>query len=174
MDEAAQPVGGEATKQVTGELYEGASADMWALGCLLYTMLMATTPFEDYPAGEGILKRAQGEYSPIPASRCLTESVLDLIEKLIVADPEQRFRLESVQAHPWLVHGAEGGDYMRFKDDRFFRKPRGEDENTWGVPKGADVLEAGSPRRRRRGIVQMDVFGDEVYASLQGRFSMAQ
>ena len=161
---------GGAMKRVTSEMYEGHKADMWALGCLLYTMLMAKTPFEDYVAGEQFVKRAVGEYSPIPLRRSITESVSDLIAQLIVADPDERFRLDSVRAHPWLVHGAEGGDYMRFKDDRFFRKPRGEDENAWGVPRGADVLEAGSPRHRRRGIVQMDVFDSEVYAI--GKFKM--
>ncbi|KAH8761682.1 kinase-like domain-containing protein [Diaporthe sp. PMI_573] len=74
-------VGYTAPEIVKDERYSK-SVDMWALGCVLYTLLCGFPPFY----GESI--------------EVLTEK--DLITHLLTVDPEKRYTITEFLAHPWI------------------------------------------------------------------------
>ncbi|KAJ4329859.1 spindle assembly checkpoint kinase [Didymella glomerata] len=73
--------------------------DHWSLGVLMYELLVGEAPFED---SQVMTKRkiVRGEYT-IP--KFISPAAKDLIEKLLVLDPEKRIPLGEVERHPWLV-----------------------------------------------------------------------
>lgn len=82
---------------------EAQQIDTWALGVTMYVLLFATFPFD----GEGSVER-------------ITESVLndkllfaddgarisraakDLLQRLLVKDPDEALTIEQISAHPWI------------------------------------------------------------------------
>lgn len=73
--------------------------DLWSLGVLTYEFLVGEAPFEDTPV---MTQRriARGEMT-VPAF--VSPEAKDLIQRLLVLDPEKRIPLDEVQRHPWIV-----------------------------------------------------------------------
>lgn len=113
-------VGYTAPEIVKDERYSK-SVDMWALGCVLYTLLCGFPPFYDESINVLTEKVARGYYtflSPwwdsISASGKLTFAAIspkladvtppiakDLITHLLCVDPAQRYTIDEFLQHPW-------------------------------------------------------------------------
>ena len=84
------------------------SMDMWALGIILYIMLTGLHPFDLNGAStdEEILQRVvQHKAMPLrnsPITAHLSESAVDLIERLIQWRPEDRITAQEMLDHPWV------------------------------------------------------------------------
>ncbi|KAL1924671.1 uncharacterized protein VTP21DRAFT_4325 [Calcarisporiella thermophila] len=81
------------------------SVDMWALGCVLYTMLCGFPPF--YDEGEDVCalthKVARGKFVFLsPWWDPISESAKDLIRRLLCVDPRQRYTIDQFFEHPWI------------------------------------------------------------------------
>ena len=82
--------------------------DMWALGIILYIMLTGLHPFDLNGAStdDEILERIiQQEEPPLrnsPITAHLSESAVDLIEKLIKWDAKDRITALDMLEHPWV------------------------------------------------------------------------
>jgi serine/threonine-protein kinase RCK2 len=116
-------VGYTAPEIVRDERYSK-SVDMWALGCVLYTLLCGFPPFYDEKIDELTRKVAMGHYtflSPwwdsISASGTLFISgtnmrsdfhhvAKDLITHLLCVDPAQRYTIDEFLNHPWCKASA--------------------------------------------------------------------
>lgn len=77
----------------------GMTADMWSLGCIIYTLFVGRPPFESSDLKETFEKVTQSNFS-IPSH--LSLAARNLIQNLIVKDPKKRLSLEQIQRHPFF------------------------------------------------------------------------
>ncbi|GMH48088.1 hypothetical protein TrRE_jg11832 [Triparma retinervis] len=87
---------------VKNEAY-GVQVDMWSLGVIAYILLCGFPPFYDdnNQALFKSIKKGQYEY-PSPFWDDVSDVARDLIDKLLVLDPEKRFTAKQVLEHPFL------------------------------------------------------------------------
>ncbi|EFY99172.1 CAMK/CAMK1 protein kinase [Metarhizium robertsii ARSEF 23] len=95
-------VGYTAPEIVKDERYSK-SVDMWALGCVLYTLLCGFPPFYDESIEVLTEKVAKGQYTFLsPWWDDISQSAKDLITHLLTVDPDKRFTIREFLAHPWI------------------------------------------------------------------------
>lgn len=83
------------------------SVDMWALGCVLYTILVGFPPFFHEDIATLTQKVAKGEYTFLsPWWDDISASAKDLITHLLTVDPRQRYTIDQFLAHPWIQAGS--------------------------------------------------------------------
>ncbi|KIJ70250.1 hypothetical protein HYDPIDRAFT_172122 [Hydnomerulius pinastri MD-312] len=94
-------VGYTAPEIVKDERYSK-SVDMWALGCVLYTLLCGFPPFYDESINVLTEKVARGYYTFLsPWWDDISHSAKDLIQHLLCVDPAQRYTIDEFLAHSW-------------------------------------------------------------------------
>jgi len=94
-------VGYTAPEIVKDERYSK-SVDMWALGCVLYTLLCGFPPFYDESISVLTEKVARGHYTFLsPWWDDISHSAKDLITHLLCVDPRKRYTIDEFLAHPW-------------------------------------------------------------------------
>ena len=95
-------VGYTAPEIVKDERYSK-SVDMWALGCVLYTLLCGFPPFYDESIEVLTEKVAKGQFTFLsPWWDDISKSAQDLISHLLCVDPEKRYTIKEFLAHPWV------------------------------------------------------------------------
>lgn len=96
-------VGYTAPEIVKDERYSK-SVDMWALGCVLYTLLCGFPPFYDESIEVLTEKVAKGQYVFLsPWWDDISHSAKDLISHLLTVDPEKRYTITEFLKHPWIT-----------------------------------------------------------------------
>ena len=84
------------------------SQDMWALGVILYIMLTGLHPYDlegaatDDEIEEAVLSGKKPPTRNSPITSHLSDSALDLIEKLMAHDPNERLTAFDMLEHPWV------------------------------------------------------------------------
>ncbi|CAA3009853.1 CBL-interacting serine threonine- kinase 25-like [Olea europaea subsp. europaea] len=82
--------------------YDGAKADIWSCGVILYVLLAGFLPFQD----ENIMImyrkifKAEFEFPP-----WFSRESKRLISRLLVADPEKRITIPAIMSVPWFYKG---------------------------------------------------------------------
>ena len=95
-------VGYTAPEIVKDERYSK-SVDMWALGCVLYTLLCGFPPFYDESIQVLTEKVARGQYTFLsPWWDDISKSAQDLVSHLLTVDPDKRYTIEQFLNHPWM------------------------------------------------------------------------
>ncbi|KAI2630181.1 CAMK/CAMK1 protein kinase [Hypomontagnella submonticulosa] len=95
-------VGYTAPEIVKDERYSK-SVDMWALGCVLYTLLCGFPPFYDESIEVLTEKVAKGQYTFLsPWWDDISQSAQDLISHLLTVDPDARYTIKEFLSHPWV------------------------------------------------------------------------
>jgi serine/threonine-protein kinase RCK2 len=95
-------VGYTAPEIVKDERYSK-SVDMWALGCVLYTLLCGFPPFYDESIQVLTEKVARGQYTFLsPWWDDISKSAQDLVSHLLTVNPEKRYTIDEFLAHPWI------------------------------------------------------------------------
>ncbi|KAJ3372885.1 hypothetical protein GGF31_001422 [Allomyces arbusculus] len=95
-------VGYTAPEIVTSQSYT-TSVDIWALGCVLYTMLCGFPPFYDEDTQVLTHKVARGEWTFLaPWWDNVSDSAKDLVSRLLEVRPERRYTIDDFFAHPWI------------------------------------------------------------------------
>jgi len=89
-------------EMVSGKEYNGMLVDIWCTGIILYAMLAGYLPFEgndNFSLFKKIIK-CEVEYpSDTP------EMALDLMEKILVNDPNKRITINDIKKHPFYLKG---------------------------------------------------------------------
>uniref|UniRef100_A0A182S7L9 Protein kinase domain-containing protein n=1 Tax=Anopheles maculatus TaxID=74869 RepID=A0A182S7L9_9DIPT len=85
--------------EVASRASHGLPADVWGLGCMLYTLLVGKPPFDTDGVKSTLARVVLSNYS-LPAH--LSSDVSDLIERLLKKNPTERIKLEEVLSHPFL------------------------------------------------------------------------
>jgi serine/threonine protein kinase len=84
------------------------AVDMWALGVILYIMLTGLHPYDlsSNASDEEVAKAVvSGKAPPLknsPITAHLSDSAIDLIEKLMSTDPTKRIDANQMLEHPWV------------------------------------------------------------------------
>lgn len=82
--------------------YDGAKADVWSCGVILYVMLTGTTPFNyDHERNLAVMYHAisQADYYMPPE---LSFQAKDLLRRIFVTRPEKRISMDEIWDHPLL------------------------------------------------------------------------
>ncbi|ORE19929.1 Pkinase-domain-containing protein [Rhizopus microsporus] len=80
------------------------SVDMWAIGCVLYTILCGFPPFYDESIQSLTDKVAKGEFTFLsPWWDTIGLSVKDLIRHLLCVDSKKRLTIDEFFNHPWIT-----------------------------------------------------------------------
>lgn len=96
-------VGYTAPEIVKDERYSK-SVDMWALGCVLYTLLCGFPPFYDESIAVLTEKVARGQYTFLsPWWDDISKPAQDLVSHLLTVDPKKRYTIEEFLQHPWIT-----------------------------------------------------------------------
>jgi hypothetical protein len=100
--------------------YDGASADVWSLGVVLFVLLFGRHPLlsaeddalpEQQQALALFTRSGRGEFAPLSSDErsVVSDECLDLVTRLLQTDPRQRAGMAEVLAHPWFRRGLPEG-----------------------------------------------------------------
>jgi len=91
-------------EMVGGKKYNGFKIDIWSSGIILYAMLCGYLPFEDKDNDilfEKILE------CKLFFPKYISKNAKDLMEKILVTDPEKRISIAEIKNHPFYLKGKE-------------------------------------------------------------------
>ena len=89
-------------EMVAGKKYDGFKIDVWSCGIILYAMLCGYLPFEDQD-NEVLFKKILECKLEYP--NYVNKLSIDLIEKILVTDPEKRITIKDIKKHPFYLKG---------------------------------------------------------------------
>lgn len=98
-----------APEVLSGDAYDK-EVDMWSIGVITYILLCGFPPFFDDGSNMAELfeQIMSGEYDyPEEYWDDISDEAKDLIDNLLLVDPEERFTAEQALEHPWLSAGME-------------------------------------------------------------------
>ncbi|XP_026329357.1 serine/threonine-protein kinase PLK4 isoform X3 [Hyposmocoma kahamanoa] len=87
--------------EVASRELHGLPADVWGLGCMLYTLLVGSPPFHTQHVKTTLNKVINADYK-IPSE--LSIQAQDLLQKLLCKDPTKRITLKGIMEHPFLYN----------------------------------------------------------------------
>ena len=89
-------------EMVGGKKYNGFKIDIWSTGIILYAMLCGYLPFED--KDNDVLFEKILECKLI-FPKYITEISKDLMQKILVTNPEERITIPEIKNHPFYLKG---------------------------------------------------------------------
>jgi len=108
-------------EMIKGKKYNGLSIDLWACGIILFAMLCGYLPFDD-KNNDGLFKKIlEGKIDypdPVEDDIDLSENALDLINRILTANPNKRIGIEDILKHPFMEYGKKEY-YNVIKPDNF-------------------------------------------------------
>jgi len=98
-----------APEVILNKHYDGKIADIWSCGVMLYVMLVGAYPFERQE-DKGNPQKLQAmitrilkvEYT-IPSYVKISDECRDMMQKILVAEPEKRITVDGIKRHPWFL-----------------------------------------------------------------------
>ena len=93
-------------EMIKGKKYNGLSIDLWACGVILFAMLCGYLPFDDKNNKELFKKIVECRIDyPQEDEVILSENSLDLINKILNPNPQERIGVEDILEHPFMQYG---------------------------------------------------------------------
>ena len=114
---------------IRGEVYDGFKIDIWASGIILYAMLCGYLPFDDdeeeekedkndikyFSQSNTNNKEEKSDDNEVLFQKILegkidfpdyvSETAIDLIQKILVVEPENRIEIKDIKKHPFYLSG---------------------------------------------------------------------
>ncbi|KAL9652594.1 hypothetical protein ABK040_000161 [Willaertia magna] len=81
------------------ELYDGLKADIWSLGCILYSLLTGCFAFDhdNFTILSRMIRNVEIVYP-----KFLTIDTIQFLQQMICKNPNQRLTVEEIYEHPWM------------------------------------------------------------------------
>ncbi|KNE58672.1 CAMK/CAMKL/BRSK protein kinase [Allomyces macrogynus ATCC 38327] len=92
---------------IKGVKYDGAKSDIWSCGVILYALLAGNLPFDDDNIRRLLSKVKAGKFYMPPH---ISPAAQDLIQKMLVVDPDHRMTMDQIKRHPWFKQVPEPKD----------------------------------------------------------------
>ena len=89
-------------EMVAGKKYNGFKIDIWATGIILFAMLCGYLPFEDKNNDELFKKILDCK---VKYPKYVGEKSKDLIQRILVNDPDKRINISEIKEHPFFLKG---------------------------------------------------------------------
>ena len=89
-------------EMVGGNKYNGFKIDIWSSGIILYAMLCGYLPFEDKD-NDALFEKILECKLIFP--KYITSIAKDLMEKILVTDPNKRINIPEIKKHPFYLKG---------------------------------------------------------------------
>lgn len=141
-------VGYTAPEIVKDERYSK-SVDMWAMGCVLYTLLCGFPPFYDESIQVLTEKVARGQYTFLsPWWDEISKPAQDLVSHLLTVDPEKRYTIKEFLNHPWIKNTKEP-TYAAFDAPPLATPAAERNKQLGGKPQAFDPTLLESPGSKR-------------------------
>lgn len=87
-----------APEMLANKKYKGSGIDTWSCGIILFAMVCGYLPFEDNDTSQLYRKIVLGDYV-LPES--VSSLFKDLLTKILIVNPNNRYSIEEIYAHPW-------------------------------------------------------------------------
>lgn len=95
---------GYTAPEIVYDQHYSKSVDMWAIGCVLYTILCGFPPFYDKSIPSLTEKVARGQFTYLsPWWDTMSDSVKDIINHLLCVDSRKRYTIDEFLNHPWIT-----------------------------------------------------------------------
>lgn len=98
--------------EVASRSAHGLPADVWGLGCTLYTLLVGCPPFDTKGIKSTLTQVCIGSFN-LP--EYLSTEAQDLIKRTLCKDPMKRATLQEIVEHPFLQKAKSGTNTMSFR-----------------------------------------------------------
>ncbi|KRT79407.1 protein kinase [Oryctes borbonicus] len=83
--------------------FSGKAADIWSMGVTLFAFIYGQIPFHDLNI-LGLYSKIRHQPVEFPETPAISRELKDLIEKMLVKDPDERINLAEVKEHPWVTN----------------------------------------------------------------------
>ncbi|KAJ5071350.1 serine/threonine-protein kinase fhke-related [Anaeramoeba ignava] len=98
----------------------GKSCDIWSCGIILFFLLFGKLPFSEERKEKSLPNQILDMDYVIPNSPKVSIAAINLIRRILVADPEYRLTAKDILEHPW-IKGTPEGVTDEFQDVTFFK-----------------------------------------------------
>lgn len=78
------------------------SADLWSAGVVLYAMVAGILPFDDEDT-QTLLQKIV--YTDVVYPPTMSRSLIDLLKRLLIKNPDKRLSISQISQHPWFTQG---------------------------------------------------------------------
>eukprot|EP00933_Yihiella_yeosuensis_P071581 TRINITY_DN7978_c0_g5_i1.p1 TRINITY_DN7978_c0_g5~~TRINITY_DN7978_c0_g5_i1.p1 ORF type:complete len:825 (+),score=159.10 TRINITY_DN7978_c0_g5_i1:186-2660(+) len=123
-----------APEMVAGQRYVPSRCDVWSCGVILFALVCGYLPFEDQNTAALYRKILNADYQ---APKFITDSVRDLIARMLNTDPEQRFTIPKIRIHAWYRQCPEASQSFSANDygERVLEEDVLEQLDRFGFPR---------------------------------------